>query len=140
MSIKKIALAGTIIFFLMNALCIAANININNTTFEALEELPIFDIHAKIDSINTDRGHINIVEKTIEAAMQTSSNPDIFRTKIQDWNGNDISIKQFKAGDSVFLRAWELPDDRFLARDIYLLPKNAGNIMTLPFFIEILKE
>ena len=129
------------IFFLMNAVCIAANINIDNTTFKDLEDLAIFDVHSKIDAINTDRGHIIITEKTIEAAIQTSSSPDIFKTKIQDWNCADISLKQFKAGDYIFLRAWELPDGRFLARDIYLLPgKRSVNIETLPFFIEILKE
>ena len=129
------------IFFLMNAICIAANININNTTFNDLEDFAIFDVHAKIDAINPDKGHISITEKTIEAAIQTSSKPDVFKTKIQDWNCTDISLKQFKAGDYIFLRAWELPDGRFLARDIYLLPgKRSVNIETLPFFVEILKE
>lgn len=129
------------IFFFMNAVCMAAAININNTTFNELEEFAVFDVSSKIDAVNADKGHITIAERTIETAIPTSSNSDILKTKIQDWNCTDISLKQFKAGDYVFLRAWELPDGRFLARDIYLLPsKRSVNIETLPFFIEILKE
>ena len=139
---KKIgsAIVCAAIFFLVNAVCMAANININNTTFEALEELPIFDFTSRIDAVNPDTGQITIAERTIAAAIQVSSNPDIFKTKIQDWNCTDMSLKQFKAGDYIFMRAWELPDGRFLARDIYLLPKRSTNIETLPFFIAILKE
>ena len=135
-----LAIVCAAIFFLMSVVCVAANININNTTFKALEGLPVFDFNSRIDAINQDTGHISIAERTIIASIQASSNPDIFRTKIQDWNCVNMSLKQFKAGDHIFLRAWELPDGRFLARDIYLLPKRSTNIETLPFFIAILKE
>ena len=142
MKTKKtgLTIACAAIFFLISAVCMAANININNTTFEVLEDLPVSDFTSRIDAVNPDTGHIAIAERTIAAAILASSNPDIFRTKIQDWNCKDMSLKQFKAGDYIFMRAWELPDGRFLARDIYLLPKRSTNIETLPFFIEILKE
>jgi len=81
-----------------------------------------FEIQATVMELRPEADHLIAAEKTIEL-IDFLQGYQRFTTMLRDAGGTWIGLKDLKVGQWVFIRGFQISEDRIAAREIYRLPR-----------------
>ena len=99
-----------------------------------IDEIDLMELDATIMESHVWAGFIIVAEKKIEL-MQYMKRGRRYQTLVKNHRGKEIKFRRLKKGMRVYIRAYRMPDDKIVAREIYVLPGKANrkNFRRFPF-------
>jgi len=95
-----------------------------------------YELHSAVMEINQSKGYLIVGEQRIDL-INMKRGLNRFKTMIRNAKEKAISLQSLRKGSMVFIRGFELPDGRIMAREIYRLPQSVQTSRALqkyPFY------